>query len=427
VSRQARTYALHLLLAALTLFTTTLAGAELITGRPWDAWLGKTETALAHLLDGLPYSLSFLAFLTFHEFGHYFMAVYYGVRTSLPYYIPVYFPFAPMNIGSFGAVIRLRSQPLTNAEYFDVGVAGPLAGFVVSFALLTYGYTHLPPAEYLYNIHPDYRFINYDTGALPTEAQIMERIPPFGPVPFIYRTGDSALTLFFESYIADPKLLPNHFEIIHYPFIFVGFLTLFFTALNLLPIGQLDGGHVVYGIFGRKRANLVSRVTIVLLVLFGGTGFVLNQEFNIDFSARGISNGIYYTIVTFIGIKLFGGFTRGIIFSSAMVTVQWALILVFPEAQPSPVWVFYAFIGTFLIRPDHPPAQYERPLDAKRKAVGVLALVIFILSFTPRPISLENTLAQQKINRAKLEKARPVPNPRLKPIPFEDAPMRLEE
>ncbi len=421
MSRQARTYTLHALLAALTLFTTTLAGAELITGRPWDAWLGKTETALSHLLEGLPYSLSFLAFLTFHEFGHYFAALYYGVRTSLPYYIPVYFPFSPVNIGSFGAIIRLRSQPRTTAEYFDLGVAGPLAGFVVSIVLLTYGYTHLPPAEYLHNIHPEYRFINYDTGALPTEEQILERIPPYGPIPFIYRTGDSMLTWFFESFVADPKRLPNHFEIIHYPFLFVGFMTLFFTALNLLPIGQLDGGHVVYGLFGRERANLVSKVTIVLLILYGGTGLILDQDFDIDFSPRGITNAVYFAVVTFVGIKLFKGFSAGVVFSSAMIMAQWGLIKLFPEAEPSPVWVFYAFVGTFLIRPDHPPAQYEHRLDNVRKAVGILALAIFVLSFTPQPLTLVNTLKHQRINRMLLEKARPAQPDGPKPIPLEDS------
>jgi membrane-associated protease RseP (regulator of RpoE activity) len=415
---------LHGGLAIVTLFTTTLAGAELITGRMWDAWLGKFDTAWRHWLTGLPYSLSFLAFLTCHEFGHYFAALYYRVKTSLPYYIPVYFPYAPMNIGSFGAVIRLRDTPRSTAEYFDIGVAGPLAGFVVSVALLAYGYTHLPPPEYLYQIHPDYEFI----GGMPTEEQILDRIPPYGPPPFIYRTGNSALTWFFEQYVADPARLPNHFETIHYPFLFVGFITLFFTALNLLPIGQLDGGHVVYGLFGRKYANLVSRVTIVALVLYGGTGFILDDDFDIDLTPRGVANGIYFAVVSLIGIKLFGNITRGIIFCSIMITVQWMLIRLFPGAEPSPVWVAYAFVGTFLIRPEHPPAQREHRLGPGRKAIGILTLVIFILCFTPRPLSVVDALKYQKINREKLEP--PPKNPpshQLRPIPFRQPEFMPEE
>ena len=154
--RKLRTILIHGGLFLLSLITTMMVGAELVEKKYWFTW-GLLDPELdpanyvfqlKDLWKGLPYSLAFLGFLTVHEFGHYFTAMYHRVRSSLPYYIPIYIPIpGVLNIGSFGAVIRLKETPRSTREYFDIGIAGPLAGFVVSLLLLVYGFTTLPPME----------------------------------------------------------------------------------------------------------------------------------------------------------------------------------------------------------------------------------------------------------------------------------------
>jgi hypothetical protein len=151
-----KTALIHSSLFIVTFITTTLAGAEwthgksvLVSGFTWQDFY-----------SGLPYSICFLSILTAHEFGHYFTAIYYRVRTSLPYYIPL--PPIPMMLGTLGALIRLKQRVNSTRENFDIGIAGPLAGFVVSLGFLFYGFTHLPPPEYIFSIHPEYEQFGLD-------------------------------------------------------------------------------------------------------------------------------------------------------------------------------------------------------------------------------------------------------------------------
>ncbi|MCB0838535.1 MAG: site-2 protease family protein, partial [Bacteroidetes bacterium] len=131
-----RTYLLHLGLFLITLFTTFLVGAELITGKIWFGYgLVAPEGLLGwdQIWLGVPYGFGFILFLTFHEFGHYLTAVYHRVKTTLPFYIPLFIPIpGVLNIGSLGAVISLREIPSSTRKFFDIGIAGPLAGFVIS-------------------------------------------------------------------------------------------------------------------------------------------------------------------------------------------------------------------------------------------------------------------------------------------------------
>jgi membrane-associated protease RseP (regulator of RpoE activity) len=373
-------YWLHILLFLLTLVTTCMAGAVLITNRHWFDWEGSPDSPLLQWTDlaaGLPYALSFLTFLTVHEFGHYFTALYYRVRTSLPYYIPIYLPFAMLNIGSFGAVIRLRQVPSSNLKYFDIGIAGPLAGFVVSFGLLWYGFTHLPPLEYLFQMNPSYPEL---FGGIPSEEEIIRK---YGGGLAI---GTSLLFEFFRNYVADPALLPNRFEIIHYPYLFVGFITLFFTALNLLPIGQLDGGHVTYGLFGRVRAGLISRAFVLMLMLYGGLGLVDLKE-----EAWFFNLSVYLLYLFFLLGRILGlGATvyHRLMAIAIILGLQQSIQLVWPSSEFNFLWLFYAFMAVRVIRLDHPPALVERPLDWRRKALGWLALGIFVISFSPEPLQL---------------------------------------
>ncbi|WP_311181800.1 site-2 protease family protein [Hymenobacter volaticus] len=224
-----RTALLHLLLFVVTLVTTTLAGLELTRGGinflPIEIFLLPVKQMWPELRRGLWFSLPFLGVLTVHEFGHYFTARYNQIRVTLPYYIPFI-----LGIGTFGAVIRIKDRIFSRREFFDVGLAGPLAGFLVAVPVLIYGFTHLPSLEYLFEIHPEYRAYGADYAR------------------YVYR-GSQGFTLAkpllyqgLEYLFADPALIPHPNELMHYPVLLAGVLALFFTALNLLPIGQLDGG-----------------------------------------------------------------------------------------------------------------------------------------------------------------------------------------
>ncbi|MEN8193112.1 MAG: site-2 protease family protein, partial [Bacteroidota bacterium] len=140
---------LHLLLFGISLVTTIIAGMEWISPTPGPY-------SLLELTKAVPYSLSILFIIGVHEFGHYFAARFHHVDTTLPYFIP-FPPIAGfLNFGTMGAVIRTRSVVMNNRAMFDIGVAGPIAGFVASIIVLIYGFTHLPGVEYLLAIHPDY-------------------------------------------------------------------------------------------------------------------------------------------------------------------------------------------------------------------------------------------------------------------------------
>lgn len=382
-------YPLHIFLFLVTVLTTMIAGAELATGKlvfftpslGAGAWLDWD-----YLVKGIPFSASFLIFLTVHEFGHYFTAVYHKVKCSLPYYIPVFLPFSQFNIGSFGAVIRIREMPASRRKYFDIGVAGPLAGFVVSIGLLVYGFTHLPPLDsFVLSIHPEY--ID-DFGGLPP-SEIVQAVPGQ------FLVGSTLLFDLLKNILpGDPSQVPPAFEMMHYPFIFVGYLTLFFTALNLLPIGQLDGGHVVYGLFGRRRAGIISRITVLCLLMIGGTGLMSFAPIEPAWSWH--VNALFLLIKFDIYIRLVVLVVRRIdkeasgwdilIRVLAILIVQALIVLAFPGLRANLIWLLYAFMAATVIGVDHPAAADDTPLDTRRKVLGWLAILIFILCFTAEPL-----------------------------------------
>ena len=144
---------LHLALFFITLLTTLWAGSF------WSGHSVRFESISMFLHDlryGMPYAISLLLFLGTHEFGHFFAAFFHRMRATLPYFIPVPpLPFL-LSLGTLGAVIRIKDRIPNTRALFDTGVAGPLSGFAVAFGLLVYGFTHLPPLEYIYTIHPEY-------------------------------------------------------------------------------------------------------------------------------------------------------------------------------------------------------------------------------------------------------------------------------
>jgi membrane-associated protease RseP (regulator of RpoE activity) len=373
-------YLLHGGLFIVTFITTTMAGAEWTNGK---SILADSYT-WADFASGLPYSICFLMILTAHEFGHYFVAVYYRVKTTLPFYIPL--PPVSLMLGTLGAVIRIKSPIRSTKENFDIGVAGPLAGFVVSVGFLMYGFTHLPPPEYIFQFHPEYEQYGLEYANYVYTAQFM----PAGSADIII--GKNLLFLLFENVFADPTRLPNVHEIIHYPFLFAGFLSLIFTSINLLPIGQLDGGHVLYGLVGRKKHKIIASAIFIAFLFYAGIGFISPFE---------PLDKLIYEIPLFVGFLFFalkgmGLSTRdNVLAALAIFTAQYLIATLFPHAQGYSGWLLFAFIIGRFIGIQHPPCEIEEPLSTERVVIGWLALVIFVLCFTPQPIQLiEHVMVQ---------------------------------
>jgi membrane-associated protease RseP (regulator of RpoE activity) len=390
-------YPLHIFLFLLTVLTTLVAGAELTTAKalvfppemPWkETLLGMYGRIANGIWDGAAFSFAFLAFLTVHEFGHYFTAVYHKVKCTLPYYIPIYIPGAP-NIGSFGAVIRIREVPSSRRKYFDIGVAGPLAGFVVALGILIYGFSHLPPMEStVLGIHPEYIDM---FGGVPTEADMAN-------APGVLRFGGSLLFEFLRWVFGADVNMPPSFEIAHYPYLFVGFLTLFFTALNLLPIGQLDGGHVTYGLFGARNAGIISRVTVLCLLLVGGIGMFSMRDIEVfgqglpwyELLSNMAITSLYFAFLYYVLRRLFKDRPVKwlLVATGLIVALQFSIALGFGTAMPNLIWLLYAFLAVRMIGVDHPIAPNDTPLTKGQKILGWAAILIFILCFSPNPISL---------------------------------------
>jgi membrane-associated protease RseP (regulator of RpoE activity) len=217
-------------------------------------------------------------------------------------------------------------------------------------------------------------------GHVPSYAELIEKKGELG----LLHIGNSLIFYFFESFVADPRRLPNHLEIQHYPFLFAGFITLFFTALNLLPVGQLDGGHITYGLFGARIAGIISRIFVLLCVLYGGIGLI---EYNHKLSDWLLPFLIYLAYAFFVVIRVTG---RDKPLYAALIVGCILLIqyLISPKAslETNAIWLIYAFMAVSIIGLDHPPADTIEPLGIKRKIIGYLALVIFIISISPRPL-----------------------------------------
>lgn len=381
-------------LFVVTFFTATLAGVEWQHGKTFISLLPPSinlEFTWADFQSGLWYSVPFLLILTVHEFGHYFTAKYHNILTTLPYYIPV--PFIPFSIGTFGAVIRIKSRVHSNIHHFDIGLSGPLAGFIVALMVLFYGFRTLPPPEYIFTIHPEYEQfgLNYADHVYTKEFYLQElkknevEIPEGASIPDV-SIGTNLLFQFFATYVADPERVPNPREMMHYPILFAGFLALFFTSLNLLPIGQLDGGHVIYGLFGKKGHRIIAQVFFVALLLYCGLGYVPIKELKDNIFIIPLGIAFYYLCLT--GLKLPQKDT--IMYAVLMVAFLLALAWLFPNLKGYPGWiVFGLMIGRF-IGVYHPPTEIEVPLDTTRQILGWIGLIIFIVCFTPEPIIIEN-------------------------------------
>ena len=329
--------------------------------------------SLDEVLSGIQFSFPFLAILTVHEFGHYLTARYYQVKVTLPYYIPLWLGFIgiPYTFGTMGAFIRIKEPIKSRQEIFDIGIAGPLAGFVIALFVLYFGFTNLPPADFIYSIHPEYE----QFGADYADHVYNEKGSMY--------LGGNLTFWFFENYIApDPSLVPNPYEIIHYPWLFAGFLALFFTAMNLLPIGQLDGGHALYGLFGLENHKRISTGMFIIFLFYAGLGLLTPFD-PLEDLIWYIPLYIGFLFITMLRMRITNR-TR-LTIALAIFTAQFITVLLFPMVRGYPGWLVWVFIIGRLLGIYHPPAIQDRPLTPGSKILGWLTLIVFVISFSPRP------------------------------------------
>lgn len=398
----------HTGLFILTFITATIAGTWWINGKV----LFFTDYSWQDFLLGMSYSVPFLLILTVHEFGHYFTAKYHNVKTTLPFYIPI--PPFPGSIGTMGAIIKIKEHIKSKLIHFDIGISGPIAGFIIALGVLIYGYSTLPGLDYLFNLHPEYEqfgedyadhvytkefqeemiFKSYQAARVQDSLLAMAEgelenwsFPEYqqqAEIPSI-SIGKPLLMLFMETFVNDKKLIPNANEIMHYPFLMAGFLALLVTALNLLPIGQLDGGHVLYGMAGYHWHKRIATWFFLGFLFFAGLGYI-NPYDSVENLTWNVPLYIGFLFITLKGLKKSPQET--LMYALIIFTLQLLLPMMDSSIEGYSGWLLFCFILGRFIGVYHPPAPDESPLDGNRKLLAWLALLIFIISFSPTPIQI---------------------------------------
>jgi membrane-associated protease RseP (regulator of RpoE activity) len=273
---------IHILLFLLTLLSTLVVGA-LYAGEDLFSEPYKIYT-------GIPFAFSLMIILLSHEFSHYFASKKHGVQATLPYFIPAPPILSP--IGTFGAFIKMKSPIITRKALIDIGASGPLMGFLMSIIVLVPG-------------------LNMSKVVSASQAK--------GP----FSLGASFLFSSLSRMILG--VTPADHGILLSPVAFAGWIGLFVTSINLIPVGQLDGGHIAYALLGEKQGRLSLLLVIVL---------------------------------AFLGVFVWEGW------------LVWAVLL-------------------FVLGLKHPPVIYwETPLDTKRTIAAWVSFVIFIITFIPVPFAL---------------------------------------
>lgn len=312
----AREWRLHLALFALTIVTTIIAGLFFATpdvgpidpplNTPLDyikyiplayieSLLALFRYAFAHpklLIDGFTFSTSLLAILFSHEMGHYLACRYYGVNATLPFFIPAPPLFFP---GTFGAFIKIKSPIPTRRSLFDIGLAGPLAGFVIAVPLAIIGLLTMGKP-------------------VPATGSAM-----YFNDPLLFRGLARLLGVQL-----DPNSPPN-------PYYMAAWVGLLVTSLNLMPVGQLDGGHGVLAVFGPRVHRVVGRIAFGTVAVVAVLGFWIHH---------------------------------------------------------SPSGFIYAVLLGVMLRVPHPVPPVMEPLGLKRVLIAVLTLLVFILCYWPFPITI---------------------------------------
>lgn len=334
----AREIVTHVVLVAATFATCLMAGAQ---------WNGVNPQEVGNWGAGLTYAILTMTFLLSHEYGHYVAAYRHRLPSSLPFVIPV--PPSIMPFGTFGAVIRTRTPMMSKNQLFDIGVAGPIAGFVVCIAILCVGFATLPSIDYLYSIHPELRSTGLTDKGL--------------------TFGDTILFSLFRSTFEGSAFVPPMNEIYHYPFLCVGWFGMFVTALNLLPFGQLDGGHVLYALIG-KRQHTIGRIvwwTMFVFAVLWLVGLVYGL-LTVDFNPASYSPWVLW-------LRNLVDPALGDVISSA----PWLFSL-------GEVWTLWLIMVRLFIKIEHPIIDDDTPLSRGRMIIGWCAMLILLLSIAPKAI-----------------------------------------
>jgi membrane-associated protease RseP (regulator of RpoE activity) len=299
----------NVLLFLATLATTLWMGFELSPLPAPDLTLGNV------VRGGFPFAGSLVAILFTHEMGHYVLARRYGVRATLPYFIPV-----PFGAGTLGAVIRMRSPLPSRRATLDIGAAGPLAGLAVAIPLLLLGLS-LSEVKDVGTAAAAHGSALQSPFAL--VRALLQHEPLTRPGTGAEVFGDSALTWAAGRLVLGA--LPPGRDVFLHPVALAAWLGLLVTTLNLVPFGQLDGGHVLYALLGGRTARRVGRTV----------------------SAGLLAAGLFWT---------------------------WS-------------WLVWWALTRFVIGPGHPPALTEEPLGPGRRAIAWLSFALFLLTFVPVPVS----------------------------------------
>lgn len=299
-------WGLPVLLMALTFASTLYVGAGMVLGRP--------PGSFEELLTGWVFSVPLMAILMAHEFGHFFAGRYHRVDVSPPYFIPV--PF--FLLGTLGAVIQIRERIRSRNALLDIGAAGPLAGMVVAVPVVIYGIATSP------------------VEALPDAPYLLE--------------GRSLLYLGLLNWLKGP--IPPGYDIMLTPTALAGWAGLLVTMINLLPFGQLDGGHVAYALLGERQDQLSRKLLRSLPVL----ALVVSAAYGVPAYLDGIR-----------GDKLIYDAAAG------MHWLVWAVVL----------WFLTRATG-----PNHPPTE-DSEVSPRRRLVGWFTLSLFVLLFMPSWIRMQ--------------------------------------
>ncbi len=308
---------IHIFLFVMTLFSTWFVGAgglgaaQLFVVSLFDAEAARAFATAAE--NGLMYMASIMSILLAHEMGHYVMARRNRVFASLPYFIPM--PF--LLFGTFGAVIVMKGRIRSRSALMEVGAAGPLAGMVVALPILIYGLSQSPVSP------------------IPEDALI---------------EGQSLLYMLLKRLVVGP--IPDGMDVMLHPMAWAGWIGMLVTMLNLLPIGQLDGGHVFYALFGKTHEK-VSRMFLAGLFVLG----------------LGI---MAYSTWTAYSLNLTGdAFWAHVLTGMNWVVLGLMLFVVFGRKKGRGM--------------SHPPTDNDT-LSGAHRLIGIACLILFVLCFMPVPI-----------------------------------------
>lgn len=313
---------INLGLFILTLMSVIFAGAvfanvDLYGNEVAQLSVDSPGKVLDLMLGGVPFALALLGILLAHEFGHYLAGRYHKTAVTLPYFIP----FPGTILGTLGAFIRMKEPPRNRRVLLDIGVAGPLAGFVVAVPILFVGLslsqlTTLPAAAGQTELwYLEGNSVLYLLAKYITKGQLL-------PAPVSYGGMEPGMYWLRYFFLGQPVPYGGTDVLVH-PLAWAGWAGLLVTALNLIPAGQLDGGHLIYVLFGRRIRRLWPFIVLTLV----GLGFVWSG------------------------------------------------------------WWIWAALIFFLGRSYAQPLDTITPLDTKRKLIAGLGLVVFLLTFSPVPLA----------------------------------------